>query len=271
MFTSYAMRSVSAAVFSVGAALLTSPPASAQAFDVVRLYGASSDSDKGMIGAAVIAGRQYQGSDERRTLVLPVFDYQWTSGWFAGTSNGLGYDFSRRPDMNYGVRVTADLGRKESRSSALRGMGDVDVRPEIGAFYNYAVSREFALTSSLRYGAGNERNGMLVDLGAAYAFALTPQWRLGVGVAATYANAQYLQSYFGVTPSQAARSAYSAYTPSAGVRDVRANAALTYSWNPQWSVTTALSASALQGDAKSSPLTRQSSSVTGVVGVAYRF
>ena len=268
------MRSINRFLMSAavaGGAIIVAQTAQAQAFDVVRLYGASRPDDAGMVGAAVIAGRKYQGSDERRTLVVPLLDYQWKNGWFAGTTNGVGYNFSRRPDMDYGVRLTADLGRKESRSNALRGLGDVDLRPEIGVFYNYAVSPSLALTSSLRYGAGNDRNGLVVDVGAAYSMALASQWRLGLGVAASYANANYTQSYFGVTPAQSSASGYPTYAAGAGVRDVRANVALTYSVNPQVSITTALSASSLQGDAKDSPVTRKRSTATGIVSVSYAF
>ena len=253
------------------AALAIAPSAFAQAFDVVRLYGASVATDTGTVGGALVAGRQYQGSDERRYALVPLIDYQWKSGWFAGTVNGFGYDFSRRPDMSYGVRLTADLGRPQNRSVALRGMGDIDIRPEAGAFFNYYLSPQMALTSSLRYGSGNDRNGVVIDVGTAYSTMLAPQWRLGVGVAGTYANADYMQSYFGVTSAQSARSGYASTSASAGLRDVRANAALTYLVTPSVSVTTAVSASSLLGDAKDSPLVRQRNSVGGLVSVLYRF
>ena len=262
-FLKLAVLSASAFVFA--------PNAFAQAFDVVRLYGATRPGDGGTVGGAIISGRQYQGSDQRRTVALPLLDYQWKSGWFAGTTNGLGYNFSRQPEMDYGVRLTADLGRKAIRSSALRGMGDIDARPEAGIFYNYSLSPSFALTSSLRYGSGNDHNGIVVDVGAAYSMALAPQWRLGLGVTATYANAKYMQSYFGVTPGQAATSGYAPYSAGAGIRDVRASAALTYSVTPRVFITTALSASSLQGDAKDSPLTRKRSTATGIVSVSYAF
>ncbi len=263
-------RCLKLALFTAGASAFA-PAAFAQAFDVVRLYGASRPDDGGTVGAAIIAGRKYQGSDERRTSLVPLLDYQWKNGWFAGTTNGVGYDFSKRPEMNYGVRLTADLGRNESRSTALRGLGNVDARPEIGVFYNYSLSPSLALTSSLRYGSGNDRNGLVVDVGAAYSMVLAPQWRLGLGVSATVANANYMQSYFGVTLAQSARSGYAPFTAGAGLRDVRASAALTYSVNPRVAITTVLSASSLQGDAKDSPITRKRSTATGIVGVSYAF
>jgi outer membrane scaffolding protein for murein synthesis (MipA/OmpV family) len=258
------------ALLAVGATLFA-PLAFAQAFDAVRLNGALRGGDGGRVGAALISGRQYQGSDERRTLLLPLLDYQWTNGWFAGTTNGIGYNFSSQPDMDFGARLTVDPGRNESRSSRLRGLGDIGIRPELGGFYNYRLSDSLALTSSLRYGSGNDRNGLVIDIGAAYSVALAPRWRLGLGVTATYANANYMQSYFGVTPAQAVTSGYAPYTAGAGRRDVRAGAALTYIVNPKVAITTALSASSLQGDAQNSPLARQRNTLTGIVGASYAF
>lgn len=261
---------LSAAGLGIGLSMVAST-ASAQAFDAVRLYGAARDTDGGAVGLAAIAARRYQGSDERRYMVVPLLDYQWRNGWFAGTSNGIGFNFSSRQEVSYGLRATADLGRKEHRSAALAGLGDIDPRPELGGFFNYGIGRDIVLTSSLRYGAGNDRNGLLLDLGAVYSISLAPQWRLGLGVAGTYANAEYTQTYFGVDAAQAGRSGYAPYSPEAGVRDVRANVALSYQLSPKVIFTGALSAVSLQGDAKRSPLVRDRSTVNAIVGVSYAF
>ncbi len=251
------------------ACLLGAPAAFGQAFDAVRLYGAAPGEDAALVGAVLIAGTAYAGSDERRTMLVPLLDYQWTNGWFAGTANGIGVNLSKRPDLQYGVRLTADFGRKASRSDALRGMGDIDAAAEVGAFFNQSVTREVFLTSSLRYGAGD--GGMVLDLGAGYSTALAPAWRLAVGGAVTLADAAYLQSFFGVDSPQAAASGYAEYRPGAGLRDVRANLALTYSFSRQTSLTTGLSVSALQGDARDSPLVRQATTTSGVMVLSYAF
>jgi outer membrane protein len=237
----------------------------------VRLYGAAPGSDGGTVGAAVVATYQYQGSDERKNLVIPLLDYQWANGWFAGFTNGVGYNFSTSPQMQYGLRLTADKGRKESRASALQGMGDVDPSAEGGAFFNYLLPGGVFLTSSARYGSGDKHQGLLIDLGAGYLTEIAPMWHLAAGVGATLANARYMQSYFGVTAAQSARSGYQVATASSGARDVRANVALSYSINPRTSATAALSVSSLLGDAKDSPLTRQRTAELGVLGVNYAF
>lgn len=82
----------------------------------------------------LIAGTAYAGSDERRTMRVPLLDHRWKNGWFAATANGVGVNLSKRPDLQYGVRLTVNFGRKASRSDALRGMGAVDAAAEVGGF-----------------------------------------------------------------------------------------------------------------------------------------
>ena len=182
----------------------------------------------------------------------------------------IGDLFSSAPQLQYGLRITADFGRKASRSDALNGMGDIDAA-QFGGFFNYLVSPAVSLTSSLRYGAGNDHKGMVIDLGANHAMQLAPQWRSAVGVAASFVNANSMQSAFGVTPAQAVTSGYAAYSPGAGFRDVRATASLNYFVNREWAVTGVLSASALTGDARRSPIVRDRSSVTGVLALTREF
>ena len=245
--------------------------AQGQAFDAVRLYGDPSGDGAGTAGVVAVAGYRYVGSDERRTLLLPALEYRWKNGWFVGTTNGIGYKFSSDPSLQYGLRLTADFGRSESRSPVLAGMGDIKARPEIGGFFNFYLSRDFNLTSSLRYGSGNDRRGAQLDLGAVYGVQLAPQWRTSFGVSTTIANGAYMQSRFGVTAAQALTSQNPAYDAGAGVRDVRVNASVTHFINTDWSLTGGLSASSLQGDAKDSPIVRERTPITGLVALGFRF
>jgi len=245
--------------------------AQAQAFDAVRLFGVPEGAGEGTVGVVAISAYEYTGSDERRMLLVPSVDYRWKNGWFAGVANGVGYLFPSRPDMQYGVRLTADFGRKDSRSDALTGMGDIEVRPEASVFFNYLPTREIFLTSSVRYGSGNDRGGLQLDLGAGYAKQLAPRWRGALGVAATWVNGDYLQEFFGVTPEQALASGYAVYGPGSGLRDVRLNASLNHFIDDRWSVTGAVTVGSLQGDAADSPIVFESTPVSGVVAVSYRF
>lgn len=144
------------------AGLVCSTGALAQLSDFYRPVLPPNVSEGGIAGLAVIAGRAYQGADESRTRVLPGLDYQWANGFFAGVGNGVGYNASRRPDMAYGARLTVDFGRDEQRSAALRGLGDIGTRPEVGVFFNLSPMQGLTLASSLRAGSGKDRDGVVV-------------------------------------------------------------------------------------------------------------
>lgn len=258
--------------FAIAAALVAASSTSiAQTYDAVRLQAAAPGKDGGYVGAGVIGGTQYQGSDERRTTYLPTLEYQWANGWFAGAGNGVGYNFSKDPALQYGARLTLDIGREESRSSALKGMGDIAAKAEVGGFFNYAFAPGVMLTSSLRTGSGKDNNGTLLDLGLGYSTKLNDQWRFSTGAGLTWANDAYMQSYFGVSSAQSTATGYSAYSPGTGLRDTRVRVALSYQLDPRISITTSVTSSTLSDEAKRSPLVRKADTVTGVLAVAYSF
>jgi MipA family protein len=257
---------------SLVAAMLTAAAftASAQS-DFYRRLTPPNVAQGGVAGAALIAGREYQGSDESRARLLPSIDYQWSNGFFAGVTNGVGYNASTEPGLAYGVRLTADFGRKERSSAALQGLGDIDARPELGAFFNYSPVRSVTLSSSLRYGSGNERRGLLLDLGAGWSTSLSSALQLSTSLATTWANATYLRDYFGVDAAQSLGSGYRVYRPGSSVRDVRVGATLRYRLTPAWGVTASLTHTALLTDAKDSPIVREQGTTSALFAVGYSF
>lgn len=239
--------------------------------DFYRRAIAPNVTEGGTVGAAVLVGPRYSGSDETRVRMLPSIDYQWQNGWFAGALNGIGYNASKQADKAYGVRVTADFGRKAHRSEALRGLGDIDPRPEWSAFFNVTPMRGLTLSSSLRYGSGNDRDGLLVDLGAGWSVTLNPSLRLGANLATTWANAAYMQSYYGIDAAQSLRSGYASFKPDSGLRDVRLGTSLVYRVSPTWVLTGSLTHTTLLGDARRSPIVRDEGSLSTVLAVGYSF
>lgn len=253
------------------AALAAAPAFAQQDFDAVLLNDSPSEF-RGRAGAALYVAPEYRGAADKRTLLLPLAEFQWGSGWFAGTGNGVGYDFGRGTGLHWGVRGSIDWGRKESRSPALRGMGDIDPHPEVGVFMSTALERGLPglqLHASVRAGAGG--SGLVGDLGAGWTFDLAPGLKLRAHAAATLANSAYMQDYFGVTAAQSASSGYGTYSAQGGVRDVRAGGTLLWAIDRRLLLSASLTATSLRSDAAESPLTRDTSGLTALVGVTYGF
>ena len=207
-------------------------------------------------GLAVLAAPAYAGSDEYRARVLPQFDLRWRTGAFLSTADGLGYRLSAGA-LSVGVQVTADRGRRERDSEALKGLGDVKARPELGVFAQAPLGDSGAGSVSLRYGSGNDRRGLVLKLSAMQSIPLSAAWSAQAGIAATLANARHQQAYFGVTPGQSAASGLPVFEPGSGWREVGAIGGFGYRAGDRDHVSFGVAMVSLQGDARHSPLVRR--------------
>ncbi|TAG50259.1 MAG: MipA/OmpV family protein [Betaproteobacteria bacterium] len=224
-----------------------------------------------MLGVGAVYGPVYMGSDKYKASALPLLSARWKNGFFAGVG-GVGYRLALSDALSAGLMVGLSPGRDESDADALTGMGDIKNRPEYGAFASHRISRGLSLAGSIRYGSGNDRDGLLVDVGLRAMVPLGgPTHRLMAGLTATYANEASMKSLFGVNATQSLASGYTLYTPSAGLRDIALNVGYGYSITNNAIVNFGVTGRALQGDAKDSPLTKKANSASANLMFAYRF
>lgn len=214
---------------------------------------------------------RYMGSNERRYRVIPTLNAQWKNGWFAGFPRGVGYNFSSNPHTEYGLRFGLDMGRKQTASAALNGLGNINARAELGGFYNLALSKQIKLNTGLRYGAGSDRKGMLMDANLNYRLPLTERDFASFGIATTYANSNYMQSYYGVNATQSANSGYAIYTPSAGIREISLTANYTHKIDRQWAVVSGVSLGQLGSAVKAAPMSRSTMHNSVHISTNYTF
>lgn len=231
----------------------------------------SNDEVRITMGIGLANTARYVGSNERRYRVMPTLNAQWKNGWFAGFPRGVGYNFSSDPHTEYGVRLGLDMGRKQTASAALNGLGNINARAELGGFYNLALSRQIKLNTGLRYGAGSDSKGMLLDANLNYRLPLSEHDFASFGLATTYANSNYMQSYYGVNATQSANSGYAVYTPGAGIREVALTANYTHKIDRQWAVVSSVSLGQLGSAVKAAPMSRSSTHNSVHISTNYTF
>lgn len=250
---------------------LVTLPVFAQMSNSVQLNAAAPGKDGGMIGIAVVSMPQYQGSSGRWNLAVPVIDYQWSSGWFAGVSSGIGYNFSESPNAEYGVRLTANLGRREKRAKLLRGMGDIKESAEVGAFFNYRLTPNLGINHTVSYGAGYQHRGALFHLEASFSEVIDSRMRAGASVGASYANAHYMQDFFGVTSAQSSRTSMAPYLVGAGLKDTYVSGFISYMLSDRTALSLSVSSERLASGAKASPLSKNVRSSSMIAALTYHF
>ncbi len=92
-------------------------------------------------------------------------------------------------------------------------------------------------------------------------------------IGASYADDDYMQAYFSVTPGQSAASVagLGVYQADAGFKDVFVGATAKIALSELWTLHMSARYAHLIGDAGDSPLVESEHQWTGGVGVSYRF
>jgi len=249
--------------------------ASAVAAEPVRKFD-------GVVTLGVQRGPEYLGAHDQGLSVRPGIYLRWGrisvssgAGWAARRQRdevvGLGIDLASTDTFDLTLGLRADSGRNETDSDALKGMGDVrrTIRARVGATWRFAP--EWELGAAWTIDAFGRGGGNLGELRIKHEWPLSQRLVLSSGAAVYIGGDRYLQTYFGVTPEQSARSGYPVYTPSLGLRDVQVYTSLKYEMNDDWVFSAGPGYGRVVGPAARSPLTQRPSAWSLSGGVGYRF
>lgn len=237
---------------------------------------------EGALGLLASHAPEYQGAADRVTKLVPGFFLRYgrltvtNAGGFVtrradDVERGLGIDLSPSDRFRLKLALRFDAGRSESDSPALAGLGDVKMTVRARVNGVWKLDERWKLGASWSVDAFGRGGGNLGDLSLQYERRLSPTTTLSTGAALTIAGDRYLQTYFGISPEQAARTAYPLYTPPFGLRDVELSSSLRHEFAEHWVALAGVSLSRLLGPAADSPLAQRSGSVRISGGLAYRF
>jgi outer membrane protein len=110
-------------------------------------------------------------------------------------------------------------------------------------------------------------------LGAETTQRLTERTRIIARIGTTLASADYMQTWFGVTASQAKDSTAGlpAYYTDAGIKDIYFELGGTVDLSDRWLLKAGGRYGRLLGDAADSPVVETENQLSGVLGLGYRF
>lgn len=229
------------------------------------------------VGMGVASGSKYPGSDEQKTLVMPTFGANY-GRFFVGMTPGinapLGAGLFLVQDTHWHLGVGLGLpfmkARKESDSTHLRGLGDIDGTALASAFASYDTPW-FGIQSSVTTDVAGRDQGTRISLGFEGRYPLTERLHLAAGPGITWGDSTYTQTFFGVTAAQSANSGLPIYTPNGGINSIRFSAGIHYRLTPNWDLGANTSVSSLRGDAADSPITLKKTQTQFSLFAAYRF
>jgi outer membrane scaffolding protein for murein synthesis (MipA/OmpV family) len=138
--------------------------------------------------------------------------------------------------------------RDDVDNDAVDNMKKVSDANEVGVFGGFMIDNWFVSLEFLT-DVGEAHDGWYSKLKGGYNWIINPSWALSIGASTTYADDDYMQTYFGVTAADAARSGLDEYEADSGIKDVGIDIGLNWMITQSWSARGLASYTQLVGDA----------------------
>ena len=190
---------------------------------------------------------------------------------FEAADDSFGFNLFKVGGFEVGPAVSLLSKRKPSDVGA--AVPGVARTIEVGAYANAWVSDSFRLHSEVRRGV-NGHDGWVADGGADLVLRDGDNWLFSIGPRITWADGNYHDAYFGVTPATALATGLPVYDLGSGIESYGASASADFAVSPRWGLSLYGKYGRLVGDAAKSPIVRQYGSrdqFSGGLAVSYTF
>ncbi|OLF73971.1 hypothetical protein AWH62_07420 [Maricaulis sp. W15] len=232
-----------------------------------------------LLGIVAESSPVYAGSDNRETGAAPILYGMYDDRYYvSGDEMGiywpiLGSEWRLKAGIGY------EPGRDPSDDPALANLATMDSTAVLAG----GLFRQFG-TSAVGFGfeadIGDAGKGVVTFLGGSYDWHLMDNaLTLTAYGDISYANAEHLQTEFGITSLEAAASQadpnpafrYTEYQPSSGLKSAGVGFGARYRLNEQWMIIGNVSGEFFGDEATGSPLVREDYELEAVLGVAFSF
>jgi len=226
------------------------------------------------VGAGLAAVPDYEGSEDLTAVPLLMVNAKWEQGYFIKfLGNKLRANvmpsntWSVGPVLQYRAKRNDDVSNNK-----VADLRKVDGTLEAGVFGGFNAE---GWDASLQWvtDTSDKHDGYLTTFDAGYSF---PALGLNnrVGISTTYADKDYMDTYFSVDKDNARRSGLDRYKADSGLKDFGINLTTNYAFNESWGLTCLLGYKTLLNDAKDSPIVDDegnSNQFSAGVMATYRF
>jgi outer membrane protein len=252
--------------------LLTAPAFAGDGYGPADKVGAPMQVE---VGGIVVISPVYEGSKKYEVTGYPVI-------FPAGIGSGDGFvQFRGIDDLRFrifqhsgfeaGPLVGWRFDRDDNDDNRIRGLGDVDGGLVLGGYVGYRIGGIMPFISYHHQITGDETGG-LTRFGVEGRMPLGGGATLLATVGATYADDDYMDAYFSVTPLQSLNSVagLGVFNADAGIKDIYVSLSADVPLTPLWTLKLSGKYARLLGDAADSPVVEQENQFTAGIGLTYK-
>jgi len=221
---------------------------------LLSLIAAPAWATEHIIGLGAGMAPDYEGSEDYQGVPLLMLKGSYDSGRsFNLTGNNLRVNVVPSKTYSFGPLLNYRMGRDDVDNDRVDSMKDIDGAFELGLFGGIDIDN-WLLGAEFLADVSDEHDGMLGSVSAGYRWKAMPALTITPRVFTTYADNDYMDTYFGVNSGNRGGSGFSDYNADSGFKNVGVNMSVDYNPWQQWGITGLLSYSALLDDAKDSPV-----------------
>jgi outer membrane protein len=176
----------------------------------------------------------YEGSDDYEFVPIPFARVAFDNGMFA-TIQGVTAKANLIPSQTWRLGPMYNYRGSRSRvdNNRVDDMQNVSDASELGAFAGFDYNSWFGSLEFLA-DVGDAHEGWLGTAKAGYNWAASKSWTLSFGLSATYADDDYMETYFGVSGRDSARSGLREYDADEGLKDVGFDLGISCQFTENW-------------------------------------
>ncbi|MFY9270482.1 MAG: MipA/OmpV family protein [Candidatus Manganitrophaceae bacterium] len=208
---------------------------------------------------AAYTNQPLSGGARTRSRATPLIDAELRVGrFFASTTRGIGYNVVNRDTLTVGIAAGYLWGRKESDDTRYRGLENIAGSPAVIASIIWSpIGEAILLYAAITQTIGHEQ-GRFAMIGTILGFPIAGSLSGFIDLSGTWSDKQYARRFYGVGPTESARSGYPVYQPTSGWSGTSGIFGVSYELTPTWSIGAGLGATRLEGTAAQSPIFNKS-------------
>jgi len=226
------------------------------------------------LGLGVGAAPDYEGSEDYQVVPIPYVNVKWSNhmsiNWLG---NKAKVNLIPSPFWRGGVIGEYIAKRDDVDNSAVDRLETVDASVMLGGFFGFQYNYWSASIEAMA-DAADGNSGAIIRLNGGYHIPIDETWSLSLGAFTTWADDDYMESYFEIDAANAARSGLDTYDADEGFKDIGLNVSATFKPWEHWGFMGLLSYKRLIGDAEDSPVVDDegdANQLTGGIILFYRF
>jgi outer membrane protein len=261
----------------IAAGLVLSNQARAQDIDLDVEYPAEIQAEARTafdVGLGVAGAPDYEGSSDYHAVPVPFVSARFSNGmsilWIANLARA---DLIPSRTWMGGPILQYIQKRDDVDNDKVDKLDSVDASLMAGGWFGFRIDR-FSLSLEAMQDIADGNDGAIVRLRGGYHIPINREWKASINAYTTWADGDYMSSYFGINGRNADKSGLKTYDADAGMKDVGLNLPVIYSPWEHWSFLGAVGYKRLVGDAEDSPVVDDEGDPNQFIGglaLIYRF